>query len=329
MMYLGIDTSNYTTSAAVINGGLISKRQLLPVKEGERGIRQSDGVFHHMKILPELFSELAGEVDMRQVGAVGVSTRPRNVEGSYMPVFLAGEGYARVIADALNVPLYRFSHQDGHIMAGIYSGGFYELLSDEFLSVHLSGGTTEILRSRFNGSDFENKIIGGTRDISAGQFIDRAGVKIGLRFPAGKPLEELAKSAEKPVKLPISADGAYMSFSGIETKVMRMADECDRAQIALGVLTAVKSTLVKALNSAIKGTGLKKILLVGGVASNALIREGLRNELSGEAFFASPELSTDNAAGIAKLTEINEIRRADGSKNCNGITDKRIRQKNT
>lgn len=304
MIYLGIDTSNYTTSVAAISGNdVISKRQLLPVKAGERGIRQSDGVFQHMKLLPELFSELSKEADMKKIAAVGVSTRPRNVEGSYMPVFLAGEGYARVISDTLKVPLYRFSHQDGHVMAGIYSCGTDELLSGDFLSVHLSGGTTEILKSRFTGGGFSHEIIGGTRDISAGQFIDRIGVKTGLQFPAGKALEELSKSAEKPIKLPISTDGAYMNFSGVETKASRMAENCDRAELALGVLTAVKNTLVKSLNSAISDTGIKRILIVGGVASNGLIREGLRNELNGEVFFASTELSTDNAVGIAGLAE--------------------------
>lgn len=320
MIYLGIDTSNYTASVAALDGGrLISKRRLLPVKAGERGIRQSDGVFHHVKILPELFWELAGETDTKNIAAVGVSTRPRNVEGSYMPVFLAGEGYARVIAGTLGVPLYCFSHQDGHIMAGIYSGGFYELFEEEFLSVHLSGGTTEILKSRFNGVNFENEIIGGTKDISAGQFIDRVGVRLALPFPAGKPLEELSKSANAALKLPVSVDGTYMSFSGIETKASRMADECDRAELALGVLSAVRDTLVKALNNASADTGIKKVLLVGGVASNGLIREGLTSGFNGETFFASRELSTDNAAGIAKLTEING--RINGSENSDRITD--------
>lgn len=308
MIYLGIDTSNYTTSVAAFDGGkLVSKRRLLPVKEGERGIRQSDGVFHHMKILPELFSELALEVDTKDIAAVGASARPRNVEGSYMPVFLAGMGYARVIADTLGVPLRVFSHQDGHIMAGIYSCGNSGLLNGEFLSVHLSGGTTEILKSRFNGKCFENEIIGGTRDISAGQFIDRIGVKLGLRFPAGKPLEELSRTANAAVALPISVDGAYMSFSGIETKASRMAEGCDSAELALGTLAAVRDTLIKAVNNAIAETGIKNALFVGGVASNELIRGGLTNKMNGDAFFASAELSTDNAAGIAKLTEISGV----------------------
>ncbi|MBQ3471427.1 MAG: DNA-binding protein, partial [Clostridia bacterium] len=146
MSTLGFDTSNYTTSVAFTDGRTDkSVRQILSVKEGERGIRQSDGVFQHMKLLPELFEKL--NADMKDVTAIGVSTRPRTVEGSYMPVFLAGHGYARVAAKTLGVPLYEFSHQDGHIMAGIYSCGAFELLTKPFLSVHLSGGTTEMLRS--------------------------------------------------------------------------------------------------------------------------------------------------------------------------------------
>ncbi|MCC8169456.1 MAG: hypothetical protein LIO59_03670 [Oscillospiraceae bacterium] len=318
MIYLGIDTSNYTTSVSVVGDLYKFKRRLLSVKEGERGIRQSDGVFEHMKQLPELFSRLASEIDTSQIAAVGVSTRPRNVEGSYMPVFLVGEGYARVISDTLKVPLYRFSHQDGHIMAGIFSCGSEELLSGDFLSVHLSGGTTEILKSRFNGTYFENEIIGGTHDISAGQFIDRVGVKMGLRFPAGKQLEELSRLAEKPIQLPISVKGAYMNFSGIETKAMRMAEDCDNASLALGVLTAVKDTLVKSLKSAVLATGISRVLIVGGVASNALIRKGLEREINGKVFFASPELASDNSVGIARLAE---IRRKNGTENCNSITN--------
>lgn len=304
MSTLGFDTSNYTASAAWTDGYADKNiRQLLYVKEGERGIRQSDGVFQHMKLMPRLFERLSAEIDMRDIKAVGVSTRPRTVDGSYMPVFLAGMGYASVISASLGVPMYEFSHQDGHIMAGIYSCNGFELLEKDFLSVHLSGGTTEILKSRYNERNFTNEIIGGTRDISAGQFIDRVGVKLGMQFPAGKALEQLALTAERPEKLPVSADGAYMSFSGVETKVMRMTDteSFDRAALALGVLENVKDTLIKSINNAIKETNTHNILVVGGVASNSIIRKGLTEHLNGEVYFAKSEYSTDNAVGIAYL----------------------------
>ena len=305
MSTLGFDTSNYTASTAWTDGMADKNiRQLLYVKEGERGIRQSDGVFQHMKLIPELFERLSAQIDMNDVKAVGVSTRPRTVEGSYMPVFLAGEGYARVVSNTLGVPLYEFSHQDGHVMAGIYSCGCFELLEKDFLSVHLSGGTTEILKSRYEGRNFVHEIIGGTKDISAGQFIDRVGVKMGMQFPAGKALEQLALSADRAEKLPVSVDGTYMSFSGVETKASRMADECEKASLALGVLETVRDTLIKSINNAIKETNTHNILVVGGVASNGIIRKGLTEQLDGEVHFAKAEYSTDNAVGIAYLAHM-------------------------
>lgn len=311
MSALGFDTSNYTASVAWTDGKSdISIRELLAVKKGERGIRQSEGVFQHMKLVPELFDRLCRKTDIGSVKAVGVSSRPRNVEGSYMPVFLAGEGYARTVSAALGVPLHRFSHQDGHIMAGIYSGDALELLDGDFLSVHLSGGTTEILKSRYTGCGFENKIIGGTRDISAGQFIDRIGVKMGLAFPAGVELEKMALRADSIYKLPVSAEEAYMSFSGVETKVNRLIDEKDitnpeiRFQIAAGVQECVKNTLVKTVGAAIKKENINRVLIVGGVASNKSIREGLIRELDAEVYFAKAEYSSDNAAGIAYLAQL-------------------------
>ena len=305
MSTLGFDTSNYTASTAWTDG-IADKniRQLLYVKEGERGIRQSDGVFQHMKLIPELFERLSAQIDMNDVKAVGVSTRPRTVEGSYMPVFLAGMGYARVVSNALGVPLYEFSHQDGHVMAGIYSCGCFELLEKDFLSVHLSGGTTEILKSLYEGRNFVHEIIGGTKDISAGQFIDRVGVKMGMQFPAGKALEQLALSADRAEKLPVSVDETYMSFSGVETKASRMADECEKAPLALGILETVRDTLIKSINNAIKETNTHNILVVGGVASNGIIRKGLTEQLDGEVHFAKAEYSTDNAVGIAYLAHM-------------------------
>lgn len=305
MTYLGFDTSNYTTSVAAFDGtGYKSNRLILPVKEGERGLRQSDALFHHTKNIGGLFEQL----EFSDVTAIGVSTRPRNVEGSYMPVFLAGEAFARGIAKALNVPLYSFSHQDGHIMAGIFSGNAECLLKEKFISVHLSGGTTEILSSEFDGSNFKNEIIGATMDISAGQFIDRTGVYLGLKFPCGKELEQLALNTQKSdikgtLKLPVWEKDAYVSFSGVETKVKSMTDTVEAPLIARAVLQNVALTLCRAINSAIEKTGINKILIVGGVASNSILKEEFKNKLRGQVYFASPELSTDNAVGVALLAQ--------------------------
>ncbi len=315
MIFLGFDTSNYTTSAAAVIGGeYINLRSLLPVKQGERGLRQSDGVFHHTKNIGEIYDKL--DIDFSQVCAVGVSTRPRNVSGSYMPVFLVGEAFGRGVAHSLGVPLYEFSHQDGHIMAGIFSAHADELLNGRFLSVHLSGGTTEILASEFDGGGFVNEIVGGTRDISAGQFVDRTGVYLGMRFPCGRELEALASGTlnlnnartlnqSKPgtLKLPVSEKDGYVNFSGVETKIKQLIGSAEPQEIAAAVFENIGETLCRAINSAICKTGLERILIVGGVASNSILRERFKSGINGKVFFGSAELSSDNAVGTARLAE--------------------------
>ena len=296
-LYLGIDTSNYTTSVATVGDCQINARKIIDIKEGMRGIRQSDGVFVHLKELPRIFDTL--EIDMKKICAVGVSTTPRRCEGSYMPVFLAGESFARVIAKSLGVPLYAYSHQEGHIMAGILSGGFYGLLEKPFLAVHLSGGTTEILRCEYKNNHFEAEIVGGTLDISAGQLIDRLGVRLGMKFPCGKEIDRLSrKCCEKPIKLKTSVKDGYMNFSGMETRLLDMAETYDAGLLAKSALMFIGESLTKAINS-IENTD---VLFVGGVASNSLLREYFEKNISANVHFATPELSCDNAVGVAELT---------------------------
>lgn len=305
MITLGIDTSNYTTSVALFDGKDYTMiRKILDVKEGMRGIRQSDGVFIHNKELPIMLEKL---LDSVRLDAVGVSTTPRNVEGSYMPVFTVGHGYARAISAALGIQCHEFSHQDGHIMAGIHSANAYELLDTPFISVHLSGGTTEILRSIYDGERFQNEIVGGTLDISAGQLIDRVGVKMGMNFPCGKELESLAITTEDTIKLPYSVKDSYVNLSGVETKLLSSISE-KNAVIARTVLVYVAEVLKRTIASALTSTNLKKILIVGGVASNSIIRNILSAEFKDNIYFASKELSSDNAVGIAVLTHMGEYK---------------------
>ncbi len=302
-IYLGFDTSNYTTSAAAVSESfLINERKLLEVKEGSRGLRQSDALFLHIKNMPSVYESLAKKADTKNACAVGVSTRPRSVEGSYMPVFLAGFAQAKAVADTLKVPLFEFSHQDGHIMAGIYSSEA-ELSDEPFLSVHMSGGTTEILKTKYNGYNFDCEIIGGTKDISAGQVTDRLGVAAGLKFPCGAELDVLSRNAKEEIKLPVSVDGGFFNFSGLETKAALMLKEKRIEDVARGVFLAISKTMSKALNYCVKETGIKKILIAGGVASNSHIRTYLGKNVDAKVYFASPGLSCDNAVGIALLAK--------------------------
>lgn len=302
MIYLGFDTSNYTTSVAAVSDEIkISKRRILEVKQGERGLRQSDAVFQHIKNLPDLFLELSNEINMNEVGAIGVSVTPRSVKDSYMPVFLAGQGYAKVCAAALGVPTYSYSHQDGHIMAGIYSSTQMTLLNKPFISVHLSGGTLEILVCEYNGKNFNCEIIGGTLDISAGQLIDRVGVALSMKFPCGKEMEKVADSCDNLIKLPVNVDKSYINFSGIETKTLSLISDYQPNEICYSVFVSIAKALEKALNYCILKYSIKDVLIVGGVAANKIIKTHLQNNVDAQVVFADIEYSTDNALGTAIL----------------------------
>ena len=300
MSVLGIDTSNYTTSAAVFDGAEGENLgRLLDVRPGELGLRQSDALFQHVKRLPELLEQLAGEgLDIQ---AVGASTRPRAVEGSYMPCFLAGEGQGRGIAAALGVPFYAHSHQQGHLAAAAWSAGRMDLLDAPFLAWHLSGGTTELLYVRPNSFTVDAEIIGGTSDISAGQLIDRTGVLLGLPFPAGRALDELAQQDGACFAFSVRLDGLTFSLSGMENQVKALAEKGERkADIARFAAATVTGVVLRATQEAQKRYPGLPVLCSGGVASNSHLR-GALSEACG-AIFAQPKYSADNAMGTAILT---------------------------
>lgn len=303
--FLGIDTSNYTTSVAVISESgeeLANLKYPLPVKEGERGLRQSEALFSHTLALPRAMEDAKSVVGERSILAVGVSERPRNVEGSYMPCFLAGLSAATALAMGARVPLYRFSHQCGHIMAALYSSGREDLLREPFYAAHVSGGTTELLSVSAEGAGFSCRLIGGTKDVNAGQLIDRVGVAMGLAFPCGPEMERLALSykGKIPKRAP-RTDGAYVNFSGAENLALKVYSETqDKAETAAFLLSHIGEGLSRATRACMEEYGARKIVFAGGVMSNSLLKERLGREF--EAFFAEPRHSADNAVGIAVLT---------------------------
>ncbi len=303
MLTLGIDTSNYTTSACLYNsesGEVVQKKLLLPVKKGEKGLRQSDAVFHHTArlypLVKELFDEVDGEIDI-----IGVSEKPRDAEGSYMPCFLVGVNAANCIGAAMRKPVCFFSHQAGHIMSALYSCGKTELINQKFIAFHVSGGTSEMLLvSPDTERTFNVEIIGETLDLNCGQAVDRAGVMMGLSFPCGKELEALALKSDERYNPKVCVNGGNCSLSGLENQCRRMLEKGENHEnIARYCIDFIAKTVEKMTEYAVEKYGNLPLIYAGGVMSNSIIRERIQSKFGAD--FAKPEFSCDNAAGIAVL----------------------------
>lgn len=305
---LGIDTSNYRTSLCLAeeDGRIVAEaKRLLKVKEGKRGLQQSEAVFQHVMNLPELSEQM--KWTEHEIEAICVSEKPRPVDQSYMPVFKVGEGLAKSLATYLRVPLHLTTHQEGHIAAGEYTA---KKRPDEerFLAVHLSGGTSELLLCDRHAAGYAIQKLGGTIDLHAGQLVDRIGVALGLSFPAGPLLEELAKEATGEFRISSAVDGLSFSFSGPEASLLRTIQESriSPAEIARATEQCIANTLEKSLRHAVEQGLPKEILIVGGVAANQYMRERLLRRLEHPAvgaklYFCDPVYSGDNAYGVAML----------------------------
>ncbi len=300
MLTLGIDTSNYTTSCAVYNSEtneIIQQKKLLPVKKGEKGIRQSDAVFHHTAQLPKLLEKLFSE--NYDIEAIGASLRPRDVEGSYMPCFTVGYNTALSLSAVTKKPLFSFSHQVGHILAALYSADKLEFVNEKFIAFHISGGTTEALVVT-PGNEYllNTEIICATSDLNCGQLVDRCGVMLSLDFPCGKGLEELALNSTKTFNPKISIKDGNPSLSGAENLCEKMFKENEEPKdIAKFCLDFIGKNLERMTEFALEKYGNLPLVYSGGVMSNTIIKERLSQKF--DARFAAPEFSCDNAAGVA------------------------------
>ncbi len=314
-LFLGFDTSNYTTSSAIFSedpgGFVLNYKKLLPVAEGERGLRQSEAVFSHIKATGDaseaIRAALGNTGDSSVIRAVACSTAPRSADGSYMPCFLVGEALASSVSATLGVPLFKVSHQDGHIAAAVYSASrLYSFdaegfLSRPFISFHVSGGTFDVLKvspSTAPERIFDVSRIGGSLDASAGQIIDRVGVRMGLRFPCGAEIDSLALSFEgSPRKDGLSVHGTDCNMSGLENRSLRLLESgADRAEVSAYILNFIAEVVEKLTENATDPENLP-VIYAGGVMSSSYIK----NRLGDRGYFASPDLSSDNAAGVAFL----------------------------
>lgn len=305
--FLGLDTSNYRTSAALIDGNgeiLLNYRELLPVPAGERGLRQNEAVFAHLRQLDAAAEQVRQAARGYTISAVGASTAPRDGAESYMPVFMAGASFGRLAAAALGVPFIGTTHQRGHLAAAKAGTALED--AETYLALHLSGGTTDLLDVREN----EVRQIGGSLDLHAGQLVDRAGVAMGLPFPAGPELEKLALQGASRGRLGCSMERGdlYCHLSGAESQAQRWIREgsVSREDIALEIYDLLARTVLRMVTAGAGENGCRKALVTGGVASSELFRRMLTerakgNRRSPEILFGRPEMSGDNAVGVARI----------------------------
>ncbi len=303
-LYLGLDTSAYTTALALVDRDeklVVDQRLSLPVKEGNLGLRQSEAVFSHILNLPRLWQEEIKVFEGGVLTAVAASTRPRPADDSYMPVFKVSEAFGLFLSQTAGLRFLHSSHQEGHVMAGLWSAG---LAQGRYLVMHLSGGTTELISSEeISPGLLKLDLLGGSADLNAGQFIDRLGLAMGLKFPAGQQMEILAReSSNNQIKLPIAVKGAAISFSGPASQAERLLNQnCPKEDLA----RAIENCIADSMSIAVSGLSLKKadyqgLLAVGGVVSNVYIRERLKNNLNDwNLSYARPEFARDNAVGLA------------------------------
>ena len=302
-LFLGIDTSNYTTSTAIYDsstGVMYQQKMLLPVKEGQLGLRQSDAVFHHTQQLHLLFSQLVKDIDIKELKMIGVSTRPRPVDGSYMPCFTVGENTADILSSALKVPIARFSHQEGHISAALFSAKRDDLFSKDFIAFHISGGTTEAVLAKGTTCGFSLELVAKSLDLHAGQAIDRVGLMLGLSFPCGAELEKLALKNTEIIKVHPTLKGFDCCLSGVENQCKKLLDTGKSPEyVAAYCIKYIEQSLSKMTDRLLEKYGNLPLLYAGGVMSDSIINKTFTQKYN--AIFATPEFSTDNAAGIAYL----------------------------
>lgn len=306
---LGIDTSNYKTSVAIIDTEcniLCDLRRFLTVKEGEKGLRQSDALFQHIRNLPELLEEAMSDNNYH-IGAISFSSKPRPVKNSYMPVFFAGESYARSLAAVLSIPSFAFSHQEGHIEA--IKAFSKHSNKKELLACHFSGGTCEMLSVKSKHTGYDIDIIGGSKDISFGQVIDRTGVQLGMSFPAGEEMDRLALASDEISSFltPIKVKEGWLNLSGIDTQIKRLTINMDIQQaqpVIKELFEKVADAMTKMIFQCAEKTGITDVIMAGGVTSSLFIRDKIVKKLAEnhiDTAFGQADLAQDNAIGTAIL----------------------------
>lgn len=307
---LGIDTSCYTTSIAAISLDrdlIYNEKIMLEVKENSKGLRQSEAVFQHVNNLGKISDKINKLMESYNVCAICVSQKPRPVKDSYMPVFTVGYNFSKMLGSMISCPVYETTHQENHIEASLFTNEIKN--KDKFLSIHMSGGTTEVLliskdKNENNNLGYNIDIVGGSKDISFGQLIDRVGVAMGYPFPAGKYIDQNALECKEKIEfgLKTSVKDGYMNLSGLENQINQIIDSKSKEYISKLALDSVVRNVEKSITYICKNYNLNEVVFAGGVSASKYVNKELTLRLkkkSIDAYFTNPQFSTDNGVGCA------------------------------
>lgn len=315
MLVLGIESSCDETGAALISDkdGLLADAlySQIDMHRAYGGVVPELASRDHIRRAVALVDEVlvkAGKT-RADIDAIAVTEGP-GLAGA----LLAGAGVAHAIGWALDIPVLGVHHLEGHLLAARLSDPAPEF---PFLAVLVSGGHTQIMKVERFGS---YEMLGQTLDDAAGEAFDKTAQLLGLPYPGGPAVSKLAEDgtsgAIELARPMIHAPNLDMSFSGLKTSVLTAVhaaedptDETFRRNLARGFVDALVDVLAAKLVRAMKQTGLKNVVVAGGVSANRQLRNRLTGEVRrrrGQIFYPPMRLCTDNgamiaAAGLARL----------------------------
>lgn len=293
MLCLGIESTAHTFGCSIVNslGEVLSDaRDVYKAPEGE-GIHPREASRHHMQVCSSIFLQSlhSARVSMKDIDIIGYSAGP-----GLGPCLRVGAVVARTLSSFHRKPLVAVNHALGHVELGTILTG-----ASDPLVLLVSGGHTMTLAF----SHGRWRVFGETLDITVGQLLDQFGRALGFASPCGGRIEELAiKSAGKYVQLPYVVKGNDVSFSGLLTATIKLADKVATADACYSLQETAFAMLSEAVERALSFTGKKEMMIVGGVAANKRLADMLKAACSrqdAELFVCPLKFAGDNGAQIA------------------------------
>ena len=309
-LILGIESSCDETSVAVVKNGreVLSNviNTQISIHELYGGVVPEIASRNHVENISPVMKEAIKQANIKLDDIDGIAcTYGPGLVGA----LLVGVAYAKALSYASGKPLIATNHIEGHIAANYIT---YKDLKPPFLTLLISGGNTQLVLVK-DYTEFE--ILGKTRDDAVGEAFDKVARVIGLGYPGGPKMDNLAKQGEPNIELPkVHVDGLDFSFSGLKTAVINLhhkMPDINKANLAASFEKNIAEILIEHTKKAIKETGITKIALAGGVSANSYIRQEfskLQSENNIEVYYPELKLCTDNAAMIASAGYYNFIK---------------------